>query len=119
MNIGYARVSTRDQNLELQLDALTKAGCETIFQEKASGATKARPELDRLLVSLRKGDTVYIYKLDRLGRSLKHLLDMEPIEFYTTQLVKFLNVLYSPFPEKTPSCLTVLGFSLQRGEKLR
>lgn len=49
MNIGYARVSTRDQNLELQLDALNKAGCETIFQEKASGATKARPELDRML----------------------------------------------------------------------
>ena len=76
MKIGYARVSTRDQNLELQLHALHKAGCETIFQEHASGATKARPELDRLLASLRKGDTVYIYKLDRLGRSLKHLLDM-------------------------------------------
>ena len=76
MKIGYARVSTRDQNLELQLDALQKAGCETVFQEKASGATKARPELDRLLASLRPGDTVYIYKLDRLGRSLKHLLDL-------------------------------------------
>jgi len=76
MNIGYARVSTRDQNLELQLDALHKAGCETIYQEKASGATKARPELDRLLAGLRTGDTVYIYKLDRLGRSLKHLLDL-------------------------------------------
>ena len=61
MNIGYARVSTRDQNLELQLDALNKAGCETIFQEKASGATKARPELDRMLAGLRTGDTVYIY----------------------------------------------------------
>ena len=73
MNIGYARVSTRDQNLELQLDALNKAGCETIFQEKASGVTKARPELDRMLTGLRPGDTVYIYKLDRLGRSLKHL----------------------------------------------
>ena len=76
MKIGYARVSTRDQNLELQLDALHKAGYETIFQEHASGATKARPELDRLLASLREGDTVYVYKLDRLGRSLKHLQDM-------------------------------------------
>ena len=63
MNIGYARVSTRDQNLELQLDALNKAGCETIFQEKASGATKARPELDRMLAGLRLGDTVYILGL--------------------------------------------------------
>ncbi|MFD1875511.1 recombinase family protein [Hymenobacter bucti] len=74
MKIGYARVSTRDQNLELQLDALTKAGCETIYQEKVSGASASRPELERLLTQLRTGDTVYIYKLDRLGRSLRHLL---------------------------------------------
>jgi len=74
MNIGYARVSTRDQNLALQLDALTKAGCELIYQEKVSGARASRPELDQLLSRLRSGDTVYIYKLDRLGRSLKHLL---------------------------------------------
>lgn len=76
MNIGYARVSTRDQNLELQLDALTKAGCELIYQEKASGAQANRPELDQLLSRLRPGDTVTIYKLDRLGRSLKHLLQV-------------------------------------------
>jgi DNA invertase Pin-like site-specific DNA recombinase len=74
MKIGYARVSTRDQNLELQLDALHKAGCETIYQEKVSGASVSRPELERLLTQLRTGDTVYIYKLDRLGRSLRHLL---------------------------------------------
>ena len=59
MNIGYARVSTRDQNLALQLDTLHQAGCETIFQGKASGATTARPEWSRLLASLRPGDTVY------------------------------------------------------------
>jgi len=76
MNIGYARVSTRDQNLELQLDALTKAGCERIYQEKVSGARASRPELDELLSRLRPGDTVTIYKLDRLGRSLKHLLQV-------------------------------------------
>ncbi|TGE21021.1 recombinase family protein [Hymenobacter metallicola] len=76
MKIGYARVSTRDQNLELQLDALTQAGCTLIYQEKASGALAARVELDKLLAQLRPGDTVYIYKLDRLGRSLKHLLDL-------------------------------------------
>ena len=76
MKIGYARVSTRDQHLELQLDALNKAGCETIYQEKVSGASTSRPELERLLTQLRTGDTVYIYKLDRLGRSLKHLLQV-------------------------------------------
>jgi DNA invertase Pin-like site-specific DNA recombinase len=94
MNIGYARVSTRDQNLELQLDALTKAGCETIFQEQASGATTARPELDRLLASLRPGDTVTIYKLDRLGRSLKHLLDMvAELEFRGVGLVSLTDAI--------------------------
>ncbi|GAB2709609.1 resolvase [Hymenobacter frigidus] len=76
MKIGYARVSTRDQNLELQLDALNKAGCEVIYQEKVSGTSTSRPELERLLTQLRTGDTVYIYKLDRLGRSLKHLLQV-------------------------------------------
>ncbi|WP_460586478.1 recombinase family protein [Hymenobacter arcticus] len=79
MKIGYARVSTRDQNLELQLDALHKAGCETIYQEKVSGASASRPELERLLTQLRTSDTVYIYKLDRLdrlGRSLCHLLQV-------------------------------------------
>ena len=76
MKIGYSRVSTRNQNLELQLDALTQTGCELIYQEKASGALAARVELDKLLLQVRPGDTVYIYKLDRLGRSLKHLLDL-------------------------------------------
>lgn len=76
MHIGYARVSTKDQNLESQLDHLTRAGCELIFQEKVSGARKERPELERMLSQLRKGDVVYIYKLDRLGRSMKHLLDL-------------------------------------------
>ena len=94
MKIGYARVSTRDQNLELQLEALHKAGCETIFQEHASGAPKARPELDRLLASLRKSDTVYIYKLDRLGRSLKHLLDMvAELEFRGVGLVSLTDAI--------------------------
>lgn len=76
MKIGYTRVSTRDQNLELQLDALAQAGCEVIYQEKASGALASRVELEKLLLTLRQGDTLYIYKLDRLGRSLKHLLDL-------------------------------------------
>jgi DNA invertase Pin-like site-specific DNA recombinase len=75
MKIGYARVSTKDQNLELQLEELKKYECEKIFQEKQS-AVKERPELDKMLNILRKGDKVIVWKLDRLGRSLKHLIDL-------------------------------------------
>jgi DNA invertase Pin-like site-specific DNA recombinase len=73
--IGYARVSTQDQNLDLQLRALKKAGCRKIFQEKASGASRARPEFQRLLDQLREGDVVVVWKLDRLARSTRDLLD--------------------------------------------
>ena len=75
MKIGYAMVSTRDQNLELQIDALNKYGCEQLFQEKQS-AVKERPELEKMLSILRKGDEVVVWKLDRLGRSLLHLVDL-------------------------------------------
>ncbi len=75
MKIGYARVSTRDQNLEMQTEALGKAGCEKIFKETKS-AVKERPELESMLAHLREGDVVVVWKLDRLGRSLKHLIDL-------------------------------------------
>ncbi len=75
MKIGYARVSTQDQNLDLQLDALEDAGCKQIFKEKISSA-KERPQLVKLLDTLREGDTLVVWKLDRLGRSLKDLLQM-------------------------------------------
>ena len=73
--IGYARVSTDDQNLDLQLDALNESGCVRIFTEKASGALDDRPELAKLLDHLRPGDTVVVWRLDRLGRSLRHLIE--------------------------------------------
>ena len=76
MKIGYARVSTQSQQVDLQVDALQKAGCELIFQEIVSGAKADRPELAKMRAQLRKGDTVCIYKLDRLGRSMKHLLEL-------------------------------------------
>lgn len=78
MKIGYARVSTRDQNLNLQIDALKKAGCADnyIYKEQISGATKERPELKKLLAHIREGDIVVIWKLDRLGRSLADLVHL-------------------------------------------
>lgn len=76
MFIGYARVSTIDQNLALQLDALKKAGCEKIFEDKASGGKVDRPGLQAALDFAREGDTVLVWRLDRLGRSLKHLIEM-------------------------------------------
>jgi DNA invertase Pin-like site-specific DNA recombinase len=74
MKIGYARVSTGDQNLDLQIDALTEAGCARIFQDVASGAKTARPGLDEALDYIRVGDTLVVWRLDRLGRSLSHLI---------------------------------------------
>ena len=73
--IGYARVSTGDQDVALQLDALNKAGCETIFRDQASGAKTERPGLAKALAHVRKGDILVVWKLDRLGRSLPHLIE--------------------------------------------
>lgn len=73
--VGYARVSSREQHLDMQLTALRENGCTTIFQEKASGV-RERPELERCLQYLREGDTLVVYKFDRLGRSLKNLMDI-------------------------------------------
>jgi DNA invertase Pin-like site-specific DNA recombinase len=77
MRIGYGRVSTRDQNPDAQHDALTAAGCDEVFLDKASGKLARRPELDRaLLVAGRAGDQLVVTELDRLGRSLEHLIEL-------------------------------------------
>jgi DNA invertase Pin-like site-specific DNA recombinase len=75
MLIGYARVSTEDQNLNLQCDALQKAGCEQIFTDTVSGTKAERKGLTDALSHLREGDTLVVWRLDRLGRSLRHLID--------------------------------------------
>ena len=76
MKIGYARVSTNDQNKSMQLDALRAAGCERVFEDTASGATESRPGLDEALAFARKGDELVVWKLDRIGRSLPHLVKL-------------------------------------------
>ena len=73
--IGYARVSTPDQRLSLQYDALERAGCERVFDDQASGARTDRPGLAEALAYLRSGDTLVVWKLDRLGRSMSHLIE--------------------------------------------
>ena len=76
MLIGFARISTTDQNLVLQTDALTQAGCNKIFKDVESGSKIDRNGLDEALNSLREGDTLVVWKLDRLGRLLKHLIEV-------------------------------------------
>ncbi|HAU1790001.1 TPA: recombinase family protein [Legionella pneumophila] len=82
MKIGYARVSTKEQSLSMQVDALKKTGCDQIHEEIASGAKTARPVLDEIVRNLRDGDTLVIWKLDRLGRNLAHLIHL------TTKLIE-------------------------------
>lgn len=86
MLIGYACVSTNDQNPELQLDALKQAGCEKIFMEKASGAQRDRPDLQAALNYMRSGDTLVVWKLDRLACSLRQLVEtVEDLEGYSVR----------------------------------
>ena len=76
MKIGYVRVSTQGQSFDLQIDALQQAGCEKLYREVGGGARTERPVLDQVVDSLRAGDVLVIWKLDRLGRSLKHLVEL-------------------------------------------
>jgi len=90
MIIGYARVSTQDQNLQMQLDALQNAGCFEIFEEKVSGTKKDRPALNEMLKMLREGDKVVVYKLDRISRSTKHLIELA--DFFDSKGVEFVSI---------------------------
>jgi DNA invertase Pin-like site-specific DNA recombinase len=90
MLVGYARVSTQDQNPELQLDALTQAGCEKIFTEKVSGAQRDRPHLTAALAFMRSGDTLVVWKLDRLARSIHQLI--ETVELLEQQQIGFRSL---------------------------
>lgn len=90
MKIGYARVSTLDQNLDLQLQALKKAGCQKLFREKVSGITRHRPEFQRMLEQVRQGDTVVVWRLDRLARSTRDLLNT--METLSDAGAKFLSI---------------------------
>ena len=91
MKIGYARVSTKEQHLDMQLEALKAAGCEKIFSEKMTGRQQNRPELEACLNFLREGDTLVVYKLDRLGRSLKNILTL--LEDFKNRGIQFRAVL--------------------------
>lgn len=90
MKIGYARVSTTDQHLESQLDVLEKEGCEKIFQEKCSGGTREREQLKQALLLLREGDIFVVTKLDRLGRTVKQLVDL--IDDFQKKGVQFKSI---------------------------
>ena len=90
MNIGYARVSTEDQNLDLQLDALKTAGCEQLFTDKVSGAAKAKDGLEEALRYVREGDILVVWKLDRLGRTVKGLVEL--VEGMQARGVQFKSI---------------------------
>ncbi|MDR0744370.1 MAG: recombinase family protein [Holosporales bacterium] len=90
MKIGYARVSTPDQNLDVQLEALQGYGCELIFSEKYTGTVFERTELDKCLNKLRKGDTLVFYKLDRLGRSLREILKL--LDRLKSEEIDFISI---------------------------
>ncbi len=90
---GYARVSMIDQNLDLQKDLLIKYGAQVIYEEKSSGKNKSRPELTALLKATSAGDTVVVYKLDRISRSTKHLLELT--EYFEKKEIKFVSLVDS------------------------
>ncbi|MEI8062416.1 MAG: recombinase family protein, partial [bacterium] len=90
MKVGYARVSSNTQDLALQTQELLKAGCEKVYSESISGKDNNRPELMAMIESLRKNDSVVVYKIDRIARSLKGLIDI--VELLNTKKVNFISL---------------------------
>ncbi|WP_230876705.1 recombinase family protein [Bacillus sp. SRB1LM] len=90
MIFGYARVSTKHQSLDMQLDELNRYGCDDIVSEKESGAKKDRKELQLLLGKLRKGDTLVVYKLDRLGRTMHQLVNL--LQEFNEKEINFVSI---------------------------
>ena len=110
MNVGYARVSTQDQDLSAQLDALRKAGAATIFREKISGAHAHRPALKKMVAALHRGDTVLVTRLDRLARSTKDLLTL--LDDFAKQGIGFRSLADAWADTTTPHgklMVTILG----------
>src|SRR5258707_3733257 len=108
--IGYARVSTQDQHLSGQLEALKAAGAETIYREKISGARADRPQLAKLMASLQPGDIVQVTKLDRLGRSTRELLDLiERISKAGASFRSLGDPLWDTSSRQRPRLLTLLA----------
>jgi DNA invertase Pin-like site-specific DNA recombinase len=107
MKLGYARVSTDEQETHLQLDALKAAGCERVYEEKASGAKADRPELLRLLDNARKGDVLIVWKMDRLGRSLLHLI--ETVNLLNKRGVELRSLTENVIDTTTPSGKLTFG----------
>ena len=105
MKIGYARISTREQSLQLQIDALKEAGCEKIYQEVASGSKTARVVLDDLMDHIRSGDILIVWKLDRLGRNLSHLLYL--VDEFKKRNISFIS-LQDNFDTTTPQGMLLL-----------
>ena len=104
MKIGYARVSTKEQKLELQIEALKKYGCEKIYCEKIS-SNKQRPEYNKMMEFIRAGDELVIYKLDRISRSVKHLIKI-------TEDLKQREIAFISLKDKIDTTLLLVGFSL-------
>jgi len=90
MKIGYARISTNQQDADLQLVALKEAGCERVYEDIFTGKSKDRPELTKLLEALREGDVVVVWKLDRLGRSLKDLIEI--LDTFKANSIEFISL---------------------------